>query len=508
MQARKILTQSVWAADRIVEKYGADRYLFSESTARGVLSMRDLTEARRRTSMPPEVTGLSVSVVGFLSAHLGLGEAARNLCSALDSVGVTALKIDISPYFDVLRGNFLPSTGGKSAAPPRVAIIVCGADSIAEIRDLTASQTEGTYRIGLIFWESTEIPSYLSKEFGFFNEIWAPSEFIESLIRPHTDLKIFRMPISFEMPDFFCDGNFVMNSCSDVKEDEFLFLNQFDVRSSVSRKNPQGVIEAFKIAFKAEEAVRLVIKTINMTHYPDVAADLAARAQGHRISFVDRSLDHLDRFRLLAAADCFVSLHRAEGFGLSIAEAMAYGVPVVATGWSGNLDFTSTENSALVGYDLVLTSLADGPYPAGSMWAEPRVEDAAKQMRRIHDDPAWRSALGKAGRVTVRANHSAARVGTIMRARLEWLAQADPGSSAPISKSRRRVQLGQIFNRKRMAIWGNSLNVIYGDFIRDPSFYFSRLGYGLALLRDIGPKLLARRLLLLAIRRRRDSHTQ
>ena len=95
-----------------------------------------------------------------------------------------------------------------------------------------------------------------------------------------------------------------------------------------------------------------------------------------------------------------------------------------------------------------------------------------------------------------------------MRARLEWLAQAGPGSSASMGKPQRRVQLGQIFNRKRMSVWGNSLSIIYGDFIRDPSFYFSRLGHGLALLRHIGPKLLARRLLLLAIQRRRDSHTQ
>ncbi len=470
--------------------------------------MSDLGAAPQRTGMPPDMTGLSVSVVGFLSAHLGLGEAARNLCCALESVGVAPLKIDISPYFDVPRGNFPPSTHDNSGTPPPVAIIVCGADSIAEISRLVSSQTENTYRIGLIFWESSEIPSYLSKEFGFFDELWAPSAFIESLLKIHPAVNLIRMPISFDMPDIVNDRNFIIKSCSDIKEDEFIFLNQFDVRSSVSRKNPQGVIEAFKIAFKAEEAVRLVIKTINMAQYPEVAADLAARARGHRISFVDRSLDHLDRFRLLAAADCFVSLHRAEGFGLSIAEAMAYGVPVVATGWSGNLDFTSTENSALVGYDLVLSSLADGPYPAGSMWAEPRVEDAAKQMRRIHDDPAWQSALGKAGRVTVRANHSAARAGAIMRARLEWLAQAGPGASASISKPQRRVRLGQIFNRKRMSVWGNSLSVIYGDFIRDPSFYFSRLGHGLALLRHIGPKLLARRLLLLAIQRRRDSHTQ
>ena len=119
-------------------------------------------------------------------------------------------------------------------------------------------------------------------------------------------------------------------------------------------------------------------------------------AAGHRVTIWDEPLDTLDRFRLLAAADAFVSLHRAEGFGLVIAEAMALGVPVVATGWSGNADFTAAENAALVAYDLKASDCAHGPYPSGTLWAEPRLDDAARQMRRVADDAAFRDGIAAA----------------------------------------------------------------------------------------------------------------
>ena len=184
----------------------------------------------------------------------------------------------------------------------------------------------------------------------------------------------------------------------------------------------------------------------------------------------DEPLETLDRFRLLASADALVSLHRAEGFGLSIAEAMAFGLPVVTTAWSGNVDFTSAENAALVAYDLKPTDRPHGAYPPGTLWAEPKLDDAVRQMRRVREDAAWRNSIGAAAARTIATQLSPDAIGATMKARL-----------ARLSGSTRAARLrGSSFDRKAArgtsgVPTGAALGFVLGDAWRRPLFYLVRI---------------------------------
>ncbi len=173
-----------------------------------------------------------------------------------------------------------------------------------------------------------------------------------------------------------------------MPEDKFLFLFSFDYLSVFKRKNPLAVIEAFTRAFGSGERVGLIIKCINHDRDPAAHAELRAAASAHpEIEVIDRYLDPLDNSSLAALCDCYVSLHRAEGFGFGPAEAMWLGKPVIATGYSGNLDFMTPENSLLVDYRLVPIGAGADPYPADAQWADPDIQHAASLMRGLFDDP-------------------------------------------------------------------------------------------------------------------------
>jgi hypothetical protein len=256
----------------------------------------------------------------------------------------------------------------------------------------------------------------------------------------------------------------------EATHDEFVFLFQFDVASVPFRKNPEGVVAAFINAFQSSDAVRLIVKALNAQAAPALMQSLRDAGAGHRVSFLTDAMESDDRFRLLASADSFVSLHRAEGFGLSIAEAMAYGLPVVATGWSGNVAFTHAGNAALVPFDLVRSNVANGPYPAGTLWAEPRLDAAARLMRRVWLDLAWRAQIAQAGQETVVSTLSAGVVGPAMRERLDQVAGLRRGQAAP------RQQPATERVARAPAPRDTPLFVrVLRDMLRYPGYYFVRL---------------------------------
>ncbi len=168
----------------------------------------------------------------------------------------------------------------------------------------------------------------------------------------------------------------------------FLFLFVFDYLSTIQRKNPVGLIEAFKRAFAPGEGARLLIKTINGPLRPLAEEEVLWAADGREdIHVVDRSLSGAELAGLMAACDCYASLHRAEGFGLTLAEAMAIGKPTIATGYSGNVDFMDAENSYLVDYTIGRVGPECEIYPPEGEWADPSVEHAAELMRRVYEQP-------------------------------------------------------------------------------------------------------------------------
>jgi hypothetical protein len=252
------------------------------------------------------------------------------------------------------------------------------------------------------------------------------------------------------------------------------------------RKNPQGTIEAFKQAFRPDEPVRLIIKVLNGSRDSALLSALEEQSAGSRVTIWNATLDSADRFRLLASVDALVSLHRSEGFGLSIAEAMAYGLPVVVTNWSGNVDFTNADNAALVDYDLERSDVPHGPYPAGTVWAEPRLDDAARKMRRVWTDEAWRRKLGSAGARTIAENFSYDVVGRTMKARLDRLT-----TLALTGPRNRAYDRSTPSTALPIAI---ALQLVATDAWRRPLFYASRISRMPRLLMTEGSSRLLHRI--------------
>ena len=181
-----------------------------------------------------------------------------------------------------------------------------------------------------------------------------------------------------------------------LSDDEFLFLNLFDMTSGLERKNPFAIIAAFQQAFRPEEPARLVLKVSRANHNRARWQELqhAARAAG-RVTLVDTVLSRPDTLALMNCADAYVSLHRSEGFGLTLAESMLLGKPVVATSYSGNMDFMTPENSYLVDYQMAAITDDLPNYERGMCWAEPSIAHAATQMRSIYDDRPRARAIGE-----------------------------------------------------------------------------------------------------------------
>jgi len=273
----------------------------------------------------------------------------------------------------------------------------------------------GRYRIGSWWWELPDLPDAWREAFAVLDELWVGSRFIYDAVARVSPVPVTYVPPVVEPPQV---------PPADLAEfgvpaGEMTVLVMFDYRSVWQRKNPDGALEAFRRAFHAGERVRLVLKTINGEDYPEAVARLRDAIGGdERVSLVDRFLRRDEVYGLIRACDVYLSLHRSEGFGLTIAEAMAYGRPVVVTDWSGNVDFTTPANSFLV--DAPLRELTEdfAPYQRGSHWAEPDLDHAAAQLRRIYADPARAAARAARGRFDVCRQFSTVRVARIVADRL------------------------------------------------------------------------------------------
>jgi glycosyltransferase involved in cell wall biosynthesis len=181
------------------------------------------------------------------------------------------------------------------------------------------------------------------------------------------------------------------------------------------RKNPIGVIDAFSRAFAPDEGPVLLIKTMNgHQRRPQHLRVLAAADGRDDVRVWDEALDRTDQMALMAAVDCVVSLHRSEGLGLHLAEAMWLRTPTIATRYSGNLDFMNDDNSLLIDAELVNVENGEGVYPSAARWADPDLDQAAAAMRRIAGDSALGGRLAKAGRRTMEQQPSLADTGRLI----------------------------------------------------------------------------------------------
>ena len=277
-----------------------------------------------------------------------------------------------------------------------------------------APSARRSYRIAYWYWEFDRIPEAWIAHAAKVDEVWAATEFGARGLRERLQIPVRTLFPGVRLAPFTVrpKGHF------GLADAEFTFLFSFHMVSVMERKNPLGLIRAFKKAFSDGEAVRLVLKTSFGDRHPVQMRELREAAAGAPITVIDEVYSPDEVLSLVDACDAYVSLHRSEGLGLTMAEAMLMGKPVVATGFSGNVDFMDEDNSLLVPYRLVPLGTSVPPYDAGLHWADPSLDEAARMMRRLYEDQSWARELGARALKSARTNLSLEAAGQRIAARL------------------------------------------------------------------------------------------
>jgi glycosyltransferase involved in cell wall biosynthesis len=322
-----------------------------------------------------------INIFGYVFAEHGVGEEARLLVQIAKQA---KLEFAVVPYTETFSRQAVPFDDlGTGEAAYDVNLICVNADALPHfVEHFGSAILAGRYNIGLWAWEVAELPGEMTRSAQFLDEIWACSSFTADAIARSVPLPVFSLP----PPILISEPPAVRRQDLGLSEKEFLFLFCFDFNSVFERKNVLATIAAFKLAFPPGHGAQLLVKTINGNDFQAQMMQLNAAAADHPdIIVIDGYLQPSEQLGLLNACDAYISLHRAEGFGFTLAEAMALGKPVIATGYSGNLDFMTEENSYLVPHKLVRIPAGCAPYPPTAFWAEPDIKQAASLMRLAFD---------------------------------------------------------------------------------------------------------------------------
>jgi glycosyltransferase involved in cell wall biosynthesis len=372
----------------------------------------------------------AVRVSGYLGHALGLGAAARGYVQALAASGVRTSTASVTLDHMELPITLDDSYGRHSFDDMvhdglhAVEIVAVNPDELPAFVERVGEDYFRGPRVGIWGWETNSIPARWQRSFALVDEIWVYSRFMAENIGAATLIPVIALPPPVQSPTVRSEPLRL------GIPNGYLFLFMFDYLSTIQRKNPVGLIEAFKRAFLPGEGPQLLVKTINGPLRPLSEEALLWAAHGRTdIHVVDCSLEAAERDGLVAACDCYVSLHRSEGFGLTMAEAMAVSKPVIGTGYSGNLDFMNAENSYLVDYEIGRVGPDCEIYPADGEWAEPSVEHASELMRHVVERPNEAADIGARAREDIARMLSPEATGAVMRRRLEALMTKDTGAA-------------------------------------------------------------------------------
>ena len=264
------------------------------------------------------------------------------------------------------------------------------------------------------------------------DEIWAPTQFIKSVIENVTDTPVYYMPVGLELPYVRQRSRKYFK----IPENRYLFFYSFDFFSYIDRKNPWGTIKAFQKAFpNGNENVALIIKVMNTSKNENKWEKLKEfSSKDKRITLINKTMNKNDVLSLVSACDCYVSLHRAEGLGLGPMEAMLLGKPTIVTNYSGNTDYSKSDNSCLVDYSLI--PVKEGQYVRfkDQVWADPDIEQAAWYMRKLVNDAAFGAQIGKKAKEFISNHYNPSRAGKNYKHRLNdlgLLEEKSPRKSLP-----------------------------------------------------------------------------
>ncbi len=392
-------------------------YIFREQV-RGLIFQMNYPKIKRKGKdfgVYPE----GINLIGHARGDFGLGESCRLVAETIRVSGI--------PF--VIKNCFQ----NKNASETNTSYVGYEAEKLKynvnlihinpnEIVGFALKSGRGDfdnrYQIAYWLWEVPEFPAEWVYQIQMFDEIWSPSEFVSNAIRTVTDKPVYTVPYAMNEPKTLeeCDRDYF-----GIPEDKFLYILSYDGFSNSDRKNPEAAIAAYREAFPTDlPDVGLIIKA---THAGESEmAHLRELMNGYENVYILTDSYSKEEFNsLIKCADAHISLHRSEGFGLVMAEAMFLGTPTVSTNWSANSEFMSEDACCMVPVKIIEIEKETPPYHKGNHWADPDVHVAADFIRRLHDDKAFYEYKKEAAAKYIRERMSPERAAGILRERFENL---------------------------------------------------------------------------------------
>lgn len=363
-------------------------------------------------------SAFGINVTGYVSGEFGLGEACRAHIRAMEAAAIPIAIQDIQEKSQLNLDNTYATLLSKHR--PYAINLLHANPHLQGVMDQISPNyfKENKYNIGFWAWELPTFSHEFHYAFDLFDEIWTYSNYCAEAISIVSPIPVIKV-----MPSITFSPSLLEREDLGLPDDKFIFFFMFDFASIFERQNPLATIEAFKRAFsQSNDEVLLLIKYRSHPLFVHQEQQMIALAEScPSIRFIQEDLRRNELDALMYNCDCYISLHRAESFGMTMAEAMLLGKPVIATAYSSNVEFMNVSNSFLVKYQLVTTTENYGPYPAGSVWADPDVDHAAYQMKYVVENHYEAQQVGAKAAEDIKALLSPQVIGQKIKSRLEYI---------------------------------------------------------------------------------------
>lgn len=370
--------------------------------------VRYIKKAKIRSFRPGNFE-IGINLVGPINQNSGLGQSCRLLRNGIDASEIACINftypIDSKSINKTIKNKLIYG----------INIFHINAHEFERaFYELKRTSWDGHYNIAFWLWELEDFPDKWVPYIRLFDEIWTPAEFVSKSIRQKTNKQVFTIPYGISAP---FDERLTRKDFG-LPENQFLFLMAYDKNSVSERKNPMGSIMAFKAAFSIENVqVGLVIKISNSSD--EEIAKLSKELAGYQVYYIKETLTKVEMNSLIKLANVYVSLHRAEGFGLILAEAMLLGTPTIATNYSANTEFMNPEVACMVKSKLVEIQKEIWPYSKGNHWAEPDIEVASAYMKKLYSDAEFYDKIKKQAHDYVAEYLNEGSMGRLIKKRYE-----------------------------------------------------------------------------------------